>query len=149
LQLDGVEYQDAAFQLKRPSEYVGIDPALGGGSTSDSPNKLFIGGLPPDLNEDQVMELLKSFGELKSFNLVKETVDGQLVSKGFAFCEYQDASVTDMAIQGLHNFELGDRTLTVQRADQGKNTGSDGLPGTTHFLKSRESLPPLYCWAMS
>jgi hypothetical protein len=38
----------------------------------DSPNKVFIGGLP---SYDQVMELLKSFGELKAFNLVKEQGD--------------------------------------------------------------------------
>jgi RNA recognition motif-containing protein len=41
----------------------------------DSPNKVFIGGLPSYLNDDQVMELLKSFGELKAFNLVKEQGD--------------------------------------------------------------------------
>lgn len=139
LALDGTEFQDCALELKRPKEYIGIDPSLGGGASSDSPNKLFIGGLPLNLDEDQVGELLKSFGELRSFNLVKETLDGQLVSKGFAFCEYQDAAVTDMAIQGLHNFQLGDKTLVVQRADTGRNTGSGGLPGTTHFLNSRET----------
>jgi len=86
------------------------------------------------------MELLKSFGELKTFNLVKETVDGELQSKGFAFCEYVDPAVTDMAIAGLHNFQLGDKGLVVQRADQGKGSGSGsgGLPGTTNFLKNRE-----------
>ena len=31
----------------------------------DSPNKLFIGGLPNYLNEEQVKELLTSFGSLK------------------------------------------------------------------------------------
>jgi splicing factor U2AF subunit len=128
--------------LKQPKDYVGIDPALGDGEQSESPHKLFIGGLPTHLNEEQVQELLKSFGELKSFNLVKETIDGELVSKGFAFCEYVDAeNVTDLAIQGLHNFQLGDKALVVQRADNGKNNGESaaGLPGTTNFLKNRES----------
>jgi splicing factor U2AF subunit len=66
--------------IKPPKEYIGIDSALGtmeggvGMTVAESPNKLFIGGLPTYLNEEQVMELLKSFGELKSFNLVKDGV---------------------------------------------------------------------------
>jgi splicing factor U2AF subunit len=142
LSLDGIEFQGAELSLKRPKEYIGIDPALGGGAAADSPNKLFIGGLPTHLNEEQVQELLKSFGELKTFNLVKETVDGELQSKGFAFCEYVDPDVTELAIAGLHNFQLGDKGLVVQRADVGRNneSASGGLPGTTNFLKNRETI---------
>jgi splicing factor U2AF subunit len=39
-------------------------------------NKIFVGGLPSYLNEDQVMELLKSFGELKVFNLIRDNGTG-------------------------------------------------------------------------
>lgn len=48
------------------------DPAV-----PDTPNKIFIGGLPLYLTEDQVTELLKSFGELRAFNLVKDAATGQ------------------------------------------------------------------------
>jgi len=41
----------------------------------------------------QVKELLSSFGQLKSFNLVMDTGTG--LSKGFAFCEYMDTNITD------------------------------------------------------
>ena len=41
--------------------------------SQDSPHKIFIGGLPHYLNEDQVKELLSSFGQLKAFNLVKDS----------------------------------------------------------------------------
>jgi hypothetical protein len=73
--LDGVIYEGRTMSLQPPSEFVSLDPALGGGALGgipDTPNKLFIGGLPTYLGDDQVQELLKSFGELKSFNLVKE-----------------------------------------------------------------------------
>lgn len=40
-----------------------------------------------------------------------------------------------MAIQGLHNFQLGDRTLVVQRAAVGRNTGiPSAIPGSAAFL---------------
>ena len=64
----------------------------------DSPHKVFLGGLPNYLNEDQVKELLTSFGQLRAFNLVKDSATG--LSKGYAFCEYVDVSITDQAIAG-------------------------------------------------
>ena len=42
----------------------------------DSINKVFVGSLPAYLNEEHVQELLKSFSELKAFNLVQENGNG-------------------------------------------------------------------------
>lgn len=42
----------------------------------------------------QVKELLASFGELKAFNLVKDSATG--LSKGYAFCEYVELTMTDV-----------------------------------------------------
>ena len=86
MQFDGVVCEGVPLKVRRPKDYIGIDPSLGSflpgtTSASDSPNKLFIGGLPTYLNDEQVLELLKSFGELRSFNLVKETQGGTQVSK--------------------------------------------------------------------
>ena len=58
----------------------------------DTPHKIFIGGLPNYLTDDQVKELLVSFGALKAFNLV---TDGNTqLSKGYAFAEYVDPNIT-------------------------------------------------------
>lgn len=51
-------------------------PGVVSTNVPDSINKIFVGGLPTYLNEEQVMELLKSFGELKAFNLVRENGNG-------------------------------------------------------------------------
>ena len=45
----------------------------------------------------QVRELLQAFGPLKSYNLVSDRDTG--VSKGYAFCEYTDPNVTEVALQ--------------------------------------------------
>ena len=50
------------------------------------------------LRQVQVKELLTSFGQLRAFNLVKDSATG--LSKGYAFCEYVDVSITDQAIAG-------------------------------------------------
>lgn len=51
-------------------------PGVVSTNVPDSINKIFVGGLPAYLNEEQVQELLKSFGELKAFNLVRENGNG-------------------------------------------------------------------------
>lgn len=129
MNLDGVSFRGQPLKIRRPNDYnpatipqdLGPIPqlnlaALGIVSTTvqDSPNKIFVGGIPYHLNDDQVKELLQAFGPLKSFHLVKELNTN--MSKGYGFCEYLDPSVTDQACLGLNDMKLGDKTLTVRRA---------------------------------
>ncbi|KAJ3056117.1 hypothetical protein HK097_008040 [Rhizophlyctis rosea] len=127
---DGIQFAGQSLKIRRPKDYqpVGGDsdapmaihvPGVVSTNVPDSVNKIFVGGLPIYLNDDQVMELLKSFGELRAFNLVKDAQTG--ASKGFAFCEYVDPAITDIACQGLNGMELGDKKLVVQRASLGAN----------------------------
>jgi splicing factor U2AF subunit len=106
----------------------------------DTPNKVFIGGVPTYLNEEQVMELLKAFGELKSFQLIKDSVTG--LSKGFAFCEYQDPDIIDLACQGLNGMEIGDKRLIVQRSTT-KGTKAPEVPGLAAPIQSDIPLLPV------
>jgi len=130
---DGIMFINGPLKIRRPKDYGGPEMGMGGGvvhvpgvvstNVPDSINKIFVGGLPSYLNEEQVQELLKSFGDLKAFHLVRENGTGP--SKGYAFFEYVDPSVTDTACQGLNGMELGDRYLVVQRASIGA-TKADG-----------------------
>ncbi|XP_039979493.1 splicing factor U2AF 65 kDa subunit-like isoform X4 [Xiphias gladius] len=154
---DGIIFQGQSLKIRRPHDYrplpgISEQPAFhvpGVVSTvvPDSPHKLFIGGLPNYLNDDQVKELLTSFGPLKAFNLVKDSATS--LSKGYAFCEYVDIGATDQvtvmcsfsvlrplavlfdlllralglflhqAVAGLNGMQLGDKKLIVQRASVG------------------------------
>ncbi|XP_071488398.1 splicing factor U2AF 50 kDa subunit-like isoform X2 [Diadema antillarum] len=148
---DGIVFQNQALKIRRPKDYQPVPgmaetptvhvPGVVSTVVQDSPNKIFIGGLPNYLNDDQVKELLSSFGPLKAFNLVKDSATS--LSKGYAFCEYVDTAVTDLAIAGLNGMQLGEKKLIVQRASVGaKNALNQGqqvqinipglsLPGTT------------------
>ncbi|XP_023246386.1 splicing factor U2AF 50 kDa subunit isoform X2 [Copidosoma floridanum] len=116
---DGINFKGQSLKIRRPHDYQPMpgmtdNPSM---NVPDSPHKIFIGGLPNYLNEDQVKELLMSFGQLRAFNLVKDSATG--LSKGYAFCEYVDVSMTDQAIAGLNGMQLGDKKLIVQRASVG------------------------------
>jgi len=125
---DGVNFMGQQLKIRRPRDYVPIQQnyeAMGRMPVSnivvDSPFKIFIGGLPTHLTADQVKELLSSFGQLKAFNLVVDQNTG--LSKGYAFCEYLDNSLTDQAIAGLNGMQLGENKLLVQLSCQGSRTG--------------------------
>ncbi|XP_056871841.1 splicing factor U2AF 65 kDa subunit-like isoform X1 [Takifugu flavidus] len=134
---DGIIFQGQSLKIRRPHDYrplpgISEQPVFhvpaGVVSTvvPDSPHKLFIGGLPNYLNDDQVKELLTSFGPLKAFNLVKDSATS--LSKGYAFCEYVDVSATDQAVAGLNGMQLGDKKLIVQRASVGaKNANPSAI----------------------
>lgn len=83
MSLDGIVFHGQTLKIRRPKDYMGPDiagsqhvPGVISTNVPDTPNKIFVGGLPSYLTDDQVIDLLKSFGELKSFNLVKETTTG-------------------------------------------------------------------------
>ncbi|KAN0109653.1 hypothetical protein V8E52_009090 [Russula decolorans] len=132
---DGIMFLNGPLKIRRPKDYGGMEmsgpasfhvPGVVSTNVPDSANKVFVGGLPSYLNEEQVMELLKSFGELKAFNLVRDNGTGP--SKGFAFFEYVDPAVTDVAIAALSGMTLGDRQLVIQRASVGAKAGQPGFP---------------------
>nr|XP_057904497.1 splicing factor U2AF 65 kDa subunit-like isoform X2 [Doryrhamphus excisus]XP_057904499.1 splicing factor U2AF 65 kDa subunit-like isoform X2 [Doryrhamphus excisus] len=141
---DGIIFQGQSLKIRRPHDYrplpgISEQPAFhvpGVVSTvvPDSPHKLFVGGLPNYLNDDQVKELLTSFGALKAFNLVKDSAT--LLSKGYAFCEYVDIGATDQAVAGLNGMQLGDKKLIVQRASVGaKNANLAAIIETPVMLQ--------------
>jgi splicing factor U2AF 65 kDa subunit len=145
---DGIIFINGPLKIRRPKDYGGPEmiapsthvPGVVSTNVPDSINKVFVGGLPTYLNEEQVMELLKSFGELKAFNLVRENGNGP--SKGFAFFEYVDVSVTDMAIQSLSGMELGDKYLVVQRASVGAKPGQPLVPGLEGYAEIPKPIMP-------
>ncbi|VEL29322.1 unnamed protein product, partial [Protopolystoma xenopodis] len=71
LALDGILFHGQALKLRRPRDYVPVPgvcenptivvPGVVSTVVQDSPHKIFVGGLPNYLNEDQVKELLLSF----------------------------------------------------------------------------------------
>lgn len=81
---DGIIFINGPLKIRRPKDYGGPEsmgsvahvPGVVSTNVPDSINKVFVGGLPTYLNEEQVMELLKSFGDLKAFNLVRENGNG-------------------------------------------------------------------------
>lgn len=149
LAMDGVLFRNMSLRMRRPNDYnegacppvaapPGFDPSMLGivsTQVGDSPDKVFIGGIPYSLNEDDVKVLLQTHGRLAAFNLIKDPNTG--LSKGFAFFEYADPSIVDQACKTLNGSIVDNKTLTVRRATQnprqqnslGNEMGGGGLGG--------------------
>ncbi|KAI0817914.1 hypothetical protein GGR55DRAFT_673743 [Xylaria sp. FL0064] len=134
LALDGISMEaddamngaaSAGLQIRRPKDYIvpavaddtPYEPGVVSKVVVDTPNKISITNIPPYLADEQVIELLVAFGELKAFVLVKD--NGTEESRGIAFCEFVDPSITDIAVQGLHGMVIGEKNLKVQKASIG------------------------------
>lgn len=129
LRFDGIQFRGMSLRFRRPKDYVPMTSEemearttpqlmnIVSTNVEDTPDKIFIGGLPQNFDEQEVKSLLSTFGQLKSFNLVRDTVNG--TSKRYAFCEYVDPSVTDKACEAFNGMSVNDgaKTLVVQRAN--------------------------------
>lgn len=151
INFDGINFRGQNLKIRRPHDYhpvasvscseeikpfsttttsyppivaTSLSNSIISSSVPDTPHKIYIGGLPSCLDEPQIKELLLSFGQLRGFNLVKDSVTN--LSKGFAFFEYLDPTVTDQAIAGLNGMQLGERKLVVQRSIAGGKNAVTG-----------------------
>ncbi|KAK6519509.1 hypothetical protein TWF281_003336 [Arthrobotrys megalospora] len=142
LAFDGMEFDDTEvkIRLSRPKDYIipqysesneshngDISP-----NVPDSINKICVSNIPTHLADQQVMELLQTFGPLKSFYLVKDREMDE--SKGVAFCEYLDPNIAEIAIEGLNGLDINEQLLNVKRASIGvkQSAGAEaGIPAMT------------------
>ena len=140
LSLDGLKYNGSILRFRRPTDYK--PPVNSAAATNErgpqlstamrkelgfsavpsvvpeSPDKMYIGGLPSSLTEDQIIELLTKCGELSAFDLIRDYQTG--VSKGYAFFLYKDpAESNPKAIESFNGIQIGGKTLFVQLASYG------------------------------
>lgn len=72
---------------------------------------IYIGGLPFDLSEGDILTIFSQFGEPVHLNLVRDKETGK--SRGFAFLKYEDQRSTDLAVDNLTGSTVLGRVLRV------------------------------------
>ncbi|MBL7700724.1 MAG: RNA-binding protein [Ferruginibacter sp.] len=84
--------------------------------------KLFVAGLPYDLDDAELMEIFEKFGTVVSARVAMDKETGK--SKGFGFVDMQNAEEAKDAIENLKDISLGKKPLIVKEAEE--KTGSSG-----------------------
>ena len=84
--------------------------------------KLYVGGLPYSVTEQQLNELFAQQGAVSSAKVITDKFTGQ--SRGFGFVEMSTTEEAKKAISALNGTQLDGRPLTVNEAKpQEKRTG--------------------------
>lgn len=89
-------------------------------------DRIFVGGLPYYLTEEQIRELLTSFGIIKQLDIVRDRETQTF--KGYCFVVFEEQSAADMAMAGLHGMKMGDRSLTVRPANDNARAAEAAVP---------------------
>ncbi|HEX7904627.1 MAG TPA: RNA-binding protein [Chitinophagaceae bacterium] len=94
--------------------------------------KLFVAGLPYDMDDAELEEFFEKFGTVTSVKVAMDRETGK--SKGFGFVEMPVDAEAKEAIDGLNNLSLGRKTLVVKQADDngggGQNRGNRDRGGS-------------------
>ena len=76
--------------------------------------KLFIGNLPYDISEPELLSLFNEFGEVVNANLVVDRYTGR--SRGFAFVEMDSRSSGQQAMESLNKTVYKSKALVCNEA---------------------------------
>jgi RNA recognition motif-containing protein len=75
---------------------------------------IFVGNIAPSVTEAQLAELFKTYGDVKSVQLMRELFTG--TSRGFGFVEMPGKAHSIAAINGLNGKDLAGQPLKVNEA---------------------------------
>ena len=84
---------------------------------------IYVGGLPFDVSEGDIVTIFSQFGNPTHVNLVRDKETGK--SKGFAFLKYEDQRSCDLAVDNLGGAEVLGRVLRVDHTRYKKRDGED------------------------
>jgi RNA recognition motif-containing protein len=89
--------------------------------------KLYVGNLSYATREEELRTLFAQAGTVTSVAVIKDRDTGS--SKGFAFVEMTTQAEAQTAISLFHNYQLGERPLTVNLARPREERSSGGYGG--------------------
>lgn len=77
-------------------------------------NKLFVGGLSWDTDDDGLRRAFEAFGEVTEAKVITERDTGR--SRGFGFVTFANSQDASLALEEMNGTELDGRRLNVEEA---------------------------------
>jgi len=90
-------------------------------------NKLFVGGLSWDTNDEGLREAFERFGDVVEAKVITDRETGR--SRGFGFVTFSDGNAAQAAIQEMDGSMLDGRSLRVNEAQDRQGGGGPGGGG--------------------
>ncbi|KAL4901541.1 hypothetical protein BDW74DRAFT_187729 [Aspergillus multicolor] len=93
---------------------------------------IYIGGLPFDLSEGDIVTIFSQYGEPVHINLVRDKETGK--SRGFAFLKYEDQRSTDLAVDNLGGATVLGRMLRVDHTRYKKRDEEEDMNNVAKLM---------------
>lgn len=94
----------------------------------DSKNKIYVADIPYNVTKSQIFELLQALGELSGLQVIYDKDSPEEDTRGIAFAEFKDASITDRVIEEIKQIRLGERLLRAGHVSLGLNAPLASIP---------------------
>lgn len=98
---------------------------------------IYIGGLPLDLSEGDVLTIFSQYGDIVWIRMMRDKETGK--SKGFAWLKYEDQRSCDLAVDNLSGAQVLGRMLAVDHTRYKKREDEDVKEG--YVGQDREQSP--------
>ncbi len=90
--------------------------------------KLFVAGLPYDLDDAELEEIFEKFGTVNSAKVALDKETGK--SRGFGFVVMPDRTEAKDAMDSLNEISLGKKPLVIKEAEERSGPPSGNRGGT-------------------
>ena len=115
---------------------------------------VYVGGLPYELTEGDVICVMSQFGEIEDLNLVRDVKTGK--SKGFAFIKYENQKSTVLAVDNMNGARVLERVIRVDHVlkyklpkeirdrEEAKENAASSDEDEADLVKKRKSIVPIF-----
>ncbi|XP_016130365.1 RNA-binding motif protein, X-linked 2 isoform X1 [Sinocyclocheilus grahami] len=101
---------------------------------------IFLGGIPYELTEGDIICVFSQYGEIANVNLVRDKKTGK--SKGFCFLCYEDQRSTILAVDNFNGIKIKGRTIRVDHvANYRPPKDTDDIDDVTKHLREEGCAP--------
>eukprot|EP00897_Mesotaenium_endlicherianum_P004860 jgi/Mesen1/4401/ME000225S03388 len=90
-------------------------------------SNLYVGYLPPSVDEEGLMGLFGQFGQVEDCKVVKDRMTGG--SKGFGFVKFAEHASAAKAVDAMNGYRMEGKSLVVRIAGRGPPDGGRGGGG--------------------
>ena len=97
--------------------------------------KLFVAGLPYDLDDQELNDIFSEHGTVSSAKVIMDRDTGK--SRGFGFVEFADSEQAEAAMKALDGAELSGKKMTVKKAEDKRPGGGGGGYGNRGNSRGR------------
>lgn len=87
--------------------------------------KIFVAGLPYDLDDAELEEIFEKFGKVISAKVAMDRETGK--SKGFGFVDMPNSIEAKDAIESMNDISLGKKPLVVKEAEERNAVARPGM----------------------